>query len=92
MTPMLTLAILLYLFNAVVFGVLALIYGRTAVSTKARYPIGLFIFSILLLVQSAGTAATYLFFSSYLNKAVPSMLAMAAVELVGACALARTAI
>ncbi len=90
MSPLLSLAILLYAINSVLLAVLAYVYGRTAFSTKARYPLGLFIFSILLLVHSAGTAAAYLFLSPYLgDEVVPFMSLMAPFELVGVVALLR---
>jgi hypothetical protein len=89
-TPLLTLAIAMYCVNAFLFGSLAYVYGRTAISTKAKYPLGLFIFSILLLVQSAGTAAAYAFLGQYFgDEAVPSMAVMATFELVGVVALLR---
>ncbi len=90
MSPLLSLAILLYAISSVLLAVLAYVYGRTALSTKARYPLGLFIFSILLLVQSAGTAAAYLFLSPYFGaEAVPFMSMIAPFELVGVVALLR---
>jgi hypothetical protein len=90
MSPLLSLAIVLYAINAVLLAVLVYVYGRTALSTKARYPLGLFIFSILLLFHSAGTAAGYLFFSPYFGEeAVPFMTMMAPLELVGVVALLR---
>jgi hypothetical protein len=90
MVTLLTLAIALYAVNAVLFGFLAYLYGRTAFSTRARYPLGLFIFSILLLLHSAGTAASYLFLGGYIgDEAVPSMLTMASFEFVGVLALLR---
>ncbi len=91
MTPLLTLAVGLYGVNAVLFGFLAYTYGRTALSTKAKYPIGLFIFSLLLLLHSAGTAAFYLFLGGYIDPEVfPYMSTMAAFEFVGVLALLRT--
>lgn len=90
MSPLLSLAILLYAINSVLLAVLAYVYGRTAISTRARYPLGLFIFSILLLLQSAGTAAGYLFLSPYFGQeAVPFMSLMAPLELAGVLALLR---
>ena len=89
MTPLLTLAIGLYSVNAIFFAFLAYLYAKTALSTKARYPLGLLVFSVLLLVQCAGTAYTYLTFSSYLGDASPLMSLMAAMELVGVGILAR---
>src|SRR2546426_83958 len=52
MTPLLSLAIVLYSINSVLLAVLAYVYGRTALSTRAKYPLGLFVFSTLLLLQS----------------------------------------
>ena len=86
-----TVAVILYTINAVLFGFLAYVYGKTALSTRARYPLGLFIFAILLLVQAAGTAAAYVFLGEYFgDEAVPSMSAMAAFEFVGVLALLKT--
>ena len=91
MTPLLSLAIVLYSINSVLLAALAYVYGKTALSTRAKYPRGLFVFSTLLLLQSAGTAAAYLFLSPYfLEEAVPSMFMMAAFELVGIAFLLRT--
>lgn len=88
MTPALELAILLYSVNAVLFGSLAYVYGKTALSTKAKYPIGLFVFSILLLLQSAGTATFYLTLGEYFQPdAVPYMSVMGSIELVGVITL-----
>ncbi len=85
------MAVILYVINAVLFGFLAYVYGRTARSTKARYPMGLFIFAVLLLVQAAGTAAAYVFLGEYFGDQVaPSMSAMAAFEFVGVLALLKT--
>ncbi len=89
MTPLLTLAIVLYSLNAVLFGFLAYVYGKTALSTRAKYATGLFIFSLLLLVQSAGTAAAYVSFSSYFDDASPYMSIMGSFEFVGVLALLR---
>jgi hypothetical protein len=89
-TPLLTVAIGLYLVNAALFGFLAYMYGKTALSTRAKYPIGLFIFSTLLLLHSAGTAAFYLFLGGYIDPEVfPYMSTMAAFEFVGVLALLR---
>lgn len=90
MTPLLGLAVLLYSINAVLFGVLAFFYGKTALSTRARYPLGLFIFSLLLLIHSAGTATAYLLLGPYFGEeAVPFMSIMGGIELVGVAALLR---
>ncbi len=83
-TPLLSLAIVLYSINSVLLAILAYVYGRTALSTRAKYPLGLFVFSTLLLLQSGGTAAAYLFLSPYfLGEVVPYMFIMAAFELAG---------
>jgi hypothetical protein len=90
MDPLLTLAIALYAVNAVLFGVLAFIFGRTAYATRAAYPIGLFIFSILLFGHALGTSLGYTLFSEYLgSQAFPFMSIMGAFEFVGALALLR---
>ncbi|HYB45535.1 MAG TPA: hypothetical protein VEC92_03325 [Nitrososphaerales archaeon] len=90
MTPLLGLAIILYCVNAVLFGALAYFYGRTALSTRARYPLGLFVFALLLLIHSVGTAGAYLFLGPYFGEeAVPFMSVMGGIELVGVSALLR---
>ncbi len=91
MTPLFALAVILYSVDAVLFGFLSYVYGRTAMSTKAKYPIGLTIFSLLLLFQSAGTAISYVLFGGYIgDDVVPSMVTMATFEFVGVVALLRT--
>jgi hypothetical protein len=90
MVTLLTVAVGLYIVNAVLLAFLAYTYGRTALSTRAKYPLGLFIFSALLLLQSAGTAAAYLLFSDYFgSEVVPYMSMMASFEFVGVLALLR---
>jgi hypothetical protein len=72
------------------FGVLAFFYGRTAISTKANYATGLFIFSLLLFAQSAGTASAYTFLGEYFGEyALPYMALMGSLELVGAVTLLK---
>lgn len=89
MTPLLALAIALYAANAALFGFLAYVYGKTALSTRAKYAAGLFVFSLLLLVQSLGTAVAYVSFSAYLDDAAPYWSIMGSFELVGVLALLR---
>jgi len=90
MTPLLGLAVLLYCVNAVLFAALAFFYGKTALSTRAAYPVGLLVFSLLLFIHSAGTAAAYLFLGPYFGEeAVPFMSVMGGVELVGVAALLK---
>jgi hypothetical protein len=88
-TPFLTLAVALYLVDAVFFAILSYAYAKTAFSTKAKYPMGLLVFSLLLLIQSAGTALTYYSFSGYLGDASPFMSLMGTMELVGVAVLAK---
>lgn len=83
------LAVLLYSVDAVLFAILVAVYARTAYSTKAAYATGLLIFAVLLFVQSAGTALTYVSFKDYLSDAAPYMSIMGSVELVGVLALLR---
>jgi len=90
MDPLLVAAIILYAVNSLLLSLLAYTYGRTWLSTRAKYPLGLFVFSLLLLLQSVGTAAAYLFLSPYFgSEAVPFMSLMASFELVGVVALLR---
>ena len=91
METLLAVAIGLYTLNAVMLGILAFVYGRTAFSTRAKYPLGLFVFSILLMLHSVGTAAAYLFLSPYFaEEAVPFMFIMGSFELVGVGVLVKT--
>lgn len=90
MSVLLYVAIVLYLVNGGFFSVLAYVYGKTALSTKARYPLGLFIFSLLLVFQTLGTAFAYAYFPDYFGNDVhPLMATMAAFEFIGAAALVR---
>jgi hypothetical protein len=90
MSTLLSLAILLYGVNAAFFAFLAYVYGKTALSTRANYATGLFVFSVLLLAHSVGTAAAYLFMGQYFgDEAVPFMAVMGFLELVGVGALIR---
>jgi hypothetical protein len=87
---MLMLATGLYLVISVLLAFLAYTYGKTALSTKARYPLGLFVFSILLLVHSVGTALGYTLLENYIgDPAYPFMFGMAGFELAGVAALLR---
>jgi hypothetical protein len=91
MSDLLNLAIGLYAVNGALFSVLAFIYGRTAFSTRAKYPLGLLIFSLLLVFQTFGTAWAYLSFPNYiLGEVHPLMAIMAAFEFVGAAVLLKT--
>ncbi|MDA4121278.1 MAG: hypothetical protein OK404_02585 [Thaumarchaeota archaeon] len=90
MIPLLTLAITLYSVNAVLFAFLSYVYGKTAIATRAKYPLGLFVFSVLLLLQSAGTAIFYTFFAGYFDAdIIPYMSVMGSFEFVGVLALLR---
>ncbi len=90
MSILFTVAVAIYIVDAVLFGFLAYLYGKTALSTRAKYPLGLFVFSLLLLLQSAGTAASYVIFDGYIgDDVVPSMVTMATFEFVGILALLR---
>lgn len=83
-------AILLATIDSVLLAVLATVYGKTAIRTRAAYPLGLFIFSVLLLVQSAGTALGYFFASPYLgDQAYPFMALVGGFELAGLVVLLR---
>lgn len=88
MSQLLSFAIVVYLVNAALLAILAYVYAKTALSTRARYPLGLLVFSVLLLLQSIGTAAAYFFMAPYFgDEAVPSMSIMGSLELVGVLAL-----
>ncbi len=90
MEPLLALAIGIYGLVSMLLAFLAYTYAKTAISTRAAYPLGLLVFSLLLLVHSAGTALGYVFFSEYIGDAAfPFMFGMAAVELAGVVALLR---
>jgi hypothetical protein len=87
---LLLLAIGLYAVVSVLLAFLVYTYARTFLSTRARYPLGLLVFSLLLLVHSAGTALGYTLWADYIgDKAYPFMFGMAAVELTGVAALLR---
>jgi len=90
MEALLTLAIGLYALISVVLAFLAYTYAKTAVSTRAAYPLGLLVFSLLLLVHSVGTALGYTVFSDSIGDAAyPFMFGMAAIEFIGVTALLR---
>jgi len=90
MSALLSLAVVLYGVNGALFAFLAYVYGKTALSTRAKYPTGLFVFSLLLLAHSIGTAAAYLFMGQYFgDEAVPFMALMGTFELFGVIALLR---
>lgn len=90
METLLALAIGLYAVVSVLLAFLAYTYARTAISTRAAYPLGLSVFSLLLLVHSAGTALGYAFFEGSIgDSAYPFMFGMAAIEFVGVAALLK---
>lgn len=87
---MLDLAIILYSVNSVLLGALAYIYGKTALRSKASYPLGLFIFALMLLLHSSGTAIGYFAMAPYFGaEAQPLMSFVAALELGGVISLLR---
>jgi hypothetical protein len=90
MDPLLSFAIVLYALISLILAFLAYTYARTFLSTRARYPLGLLIFSLLLLVQSTGTALGYASFAPFIgDRAYPFMAAMGVAELVGVVSLLR---
>lgn len=90
MTPFLSASILVYSINAIILSFLAFIYARTAFRTRASYPISLFVFSILLLIHSAGTAAIYYTMAGYFgDDPQPFMLVMGFAEMSGILLLLR---
>gem|GEM_PF-6255392 len=90
---MLQLAILLYTLNSVILSILSIIYARTAIKTRAAYPISLLFFSLLLLLHSAGTAIAYFTLSPYFgDEAMPFMSIVGAFELLGLLALLKVTI
>ncbi len=90
MDTTLALAVGTYALVSVLLAFLAYTYARTALSTRAAYPLGQLVFSLLLLIHSAGTALGYTFFSEYIGStAAPFMFGMAAAELVGVAVLMR---
>lgn len=90
MEPLLTLAVSMYVLISVLLAFLAFTYGKTALSTGAKYPLGLLVFSVLLLIHSGGTAAGYAFFAGSIgDTAYPFMLGMGMAELVGIAALLK---
>lgn len=84
MTPLLSASVIVYVINAIILSVLAYIYARTAVRSRAAYPASLLVFSILLLVHSAGTAAVYTTMASYFgDDPQPFMLETGIAEMLG---------
>lgn len=90
MQSLLTLAVAMYALISVLLVFLAYTYGKTALSTKAKYPLGLLIFSVLLLIHSGGTAVGYTFFAGSIgDSAYPFMFGMGVAELIGVAALLK---
>jgi hypothetical protein len=93
MEVLLWLAILFAAANSVLLAVLAFVYGRTALRTRAAYPIGLLVFTLLLLLQSLGTSLGYFLDAPFLgDEAYPFMTMVGGFELVGLLALLRITI
>ena len=87
----LSLAILLYVVNSILLTILAAIYGRTSLRTRAAYPVGLFFFATLLLVHSAGTAIGYFVNAPYFgDEALPFMSTVGVFELAGLLFFVKT--
>jgi hypothetical protein len=85
-----SLAIVLYAVDAALLAVLAFVYGRTTLHTRATYPLALFIFSMLLLVQSAGTAVGCYSDAQYLSDPSYAFIPlMGLFELAGIAALLK---
>jgi len=90
---LLDLAILFAGTNSVLLVVLCSIYGKTAFRTRAAYPVGLLIFSVLLLLQSLGTMMGYFFDAPFLgDEAYPFMSIVGGFELAALLALLRITI
>ena len=83
-------AVVFYSAIAVMLVALTYTYARTYFSTRAKYPLGLLIFALLLLAHGVGTAAGYVYFNNYIgDEAYPFMFGMAGIELVGVAALVK---
>lgn len=79
--------------NSVLLVVMSFVYGRTALRTRAAYPVGLLIFCLLLLMQSLGTAVGYLMNAAFLgDEAYPFMSIVGGFELASLLALLRITI
>lgn len=90
MSPFLDLAIVLLGLNSAILIFLLYIYGKIALRTKASYSIGLFVFALLMLLQSAGTAVGYFVMAPYFgDEALPLMSVVASFELMGLAVLIK---
>jgi hypothetical protein len=87
---MMQLAVALAGINSVILIVLLYIYGRMMLRTKALYSAGLFVFALLLLLQSAITGIGYIMLSPYFaDEALPLMSIVGGLELAGLVVLVR---
>lgn len=87
---MMQLAVALAGINSAILIVLLYVYGRIMFRTRAMYSVGLFIFAVLLLLQSLVTGIGYVTMASYFgDEALPMMSIVQGLELGGLIVLAR---
>ena len=87
---MMQLAVALAGINSAILIVLLYIYGRIMFRTRAMYSVGLFVFAVLLLLQSLVTGIGYVAMESYFgDEALPMMSIVQGLELGGLIVLVR---
>ncbi len=87
---MMQLAVAFAGINSLVLIVLLYIYGRMMFRTRAMYSVGLFVFAVLLLLQSLVTGIGYVIMAPYFrDEALPLMSVVGGLELAGLIVLAR---
>lgn len=84
------LAVALAGINSAILIGLMYIFGRIMFRTRAMYSAGLFVFAVLLLLQSLVTGIGYVTMESYFgHEALPMMSIVQGLELAGLLVLAR---
>ena len=90
MALMMDLAVAFSSFNILILLGLLYVYARIVWRSKAVYPTGLMIFSLLLLLQNALTVYSYLDMTPFFNGGVlPYLLTISVLEFGGLLALVR---
>lgn len=88
--PMMLLATGLAAANAVILLVLVYLFARIAIQRKALYPVGLVIFSVLLLAQNLLTVFAYVTMAPLFgDETLPFLVGISASELGGLAVLLR---
>jgi hypothetical protein len=84
MELLLELTVMLAIINSILLVILVSVYGRTTIRTRAIYPAGFLVFSVLMLIQRALNALGYsLNPSSIGDEAYPSTSIVGILELGG---------